>query len=92
MALSSLAVPTQCALIADVVSRKLWRFAIGYYNTRVYTGMMLISVGMGPVIRGEGFRVGFLLSGMAVVIVMFMSRFLYRRESASCLPQANIPS
>lgn len=69
-----------CALIADVVPREMRGLAMGCYNTSVYAGMMLCSVGMGMVIRGEGFRVGFFLSGAVGVIVLFLFRFLYRRQ------------
>jgi MFS family permease len=70
-----------CALIADVVPRELRGLAMGCYNTCVYTGMMLSSVGMGPIIGGEGFRVGFFLNGAAGLIVLVLFRFLYRRQN-----------
>ena len=69
-----------CALIADIVPREMRGLAMGCYNTSVYAGMMLCSVGMGMVIRGEGYRAGFFLSGMVVVSVLFLFRFLYRRQ------------
>jgi sugar phosphate permease len=56
---------------------------MGCYNTCVYAGMMLNSVVMGPVIRSEGFRVGFFLNGAAGVIVLFLFRFLYHRQPAA---------
>jgi MFS transporter, DHA1 family, multidrug resistance protein len=71
-----------CALIADVVPRSLRGLAMGSYNTSVYAGMMLSSVGMGQVIKGYGFRTGFLLSGVTVAVVMVLFRFLYRRGEA----------
>jgi hypothetical protein len=43
-------------------------------------GMMLSSVGMGPIIRSEGFRVGFFLNGATGVLVLVLFRFLYRRQ------------
>jgi MFS transporter, DHA1 family, multidrug resistance protein len=71
-----------CALIPDAVPRELRGLAMGCYNTCVYAGMMLSSVGMGTVISGEGFRVGFFLSGAAVVIAMLLFRLLYLRQPA----------
>jgi DHA1 family multidrug resistance protein-like MFS transporter len=72
-----------CAMIADVVPREMRGLAMGSYNTGVYAGMMLCSVGMGMVIKGEGFRVGFFLSGAVGVIVLFLFRLLYRRQPAA---------
>ena len=69
-----------CALIADVVPREMRGLAMGCYNTCVYAGMMLSSVGMGPIIRSEGFRVGFFLNGATGVMVLVLFRFLYRRQ------------
>jgi MFS family permease len=71
-----------CALIADVVPREMRGLAMGCYNTSIYAGMMLCSVGMGMVIREEGFRVGFFLSGAVVVMALVLFRCLYRREPA----------
>lgn len=72
-----------CALIVDVVPLEMRGLAMGCYNTCVYAGMMLSSIGMGPIITGEGFRVGFFLNGAAGVIVVFLFRFLYRRQDAA---------
>jgi predicted MFS family arabinose efflux permease len=59
---------------------------MGCYNTSVYAGMMLCSAGMGMIIRGEGFRAGFFLSGAVGVIGLFLFRFLYRRQpAAACI-------
>lgn len=75
-----------CALIADVVPREMRGLAMGCYNTSVYAGMMLCSAGMGMIIRGEGFRAGFFLSGAVGVIGLFLFRFLYRRQpAAACI-------
>lgn len=71
-----------CALIADVVPREMRGLTMGCCNARVYAGMMLCSVGMGMVIKGEGFRVGFFLSGAVGVIVLLLFRFLFRRQPA----------
>ena len=71
-----------CALIADVVPREQRGLAMGCYNTSVYFGMLLSSVGMGTVIKGAGFRIGFILSGLVVMAAMFLFRFLYRRHCA----------
>ena len=72
-----------CALIADVVPREMRGLAMGCYNTSVYSGMMLSSVGMGAVIRGEGFRFGFFLVGAVGVIVLFLFRFLFGSHTAT---------
>lgn len=76
-----------CALIADVVPREMRGLAMGCYNTSVYAGMMLCSVGMGMVIKGEGFRAGFFLSGAVGMIVLLLFRFLYRQPASviSCI-------
>ncbi len=68
-----------CALIVNIVPMDLLGLAMGCYNTCVYAGMMLSSVGMGPVIRKEGFRIGFFLIGAVGVAVLFLFRFLYCR-------------
>ncbi|HJV35547.1 MFS transporter [Geomonas sp.] len=68
------------ALIADVVPRSLRGLAMGCYNTCVYAGMMISSVGLGHVIRAWGFKTGFLVSGVAVGAVMVMFRGLYLRK------------
>jgi MFS family permease len=68
-----------CALIAEVVPRDMRGLAMGCYNTSVYAGMMLCSVCMGMVIKGEGFPVAFFLSGSVGMIVLFMFKYLYRR-------------
>ena len=70
-----------CALIVDIVPIELRGLAMGCYNTSVYAGMMLSSVGMGPVIRVRGFRVGFFLFGAVGVAVLFLFRFLYCRHN-----------
>ena len=72
-----------CTLIIDIVPMELRGLAMGCYNTCVYAGMMLSSVGMGPVIREEGFRVGFFLIGAVGVAVLFLFRFLYCRHNAT---------
>jgi MFS transporter, DHA1 family, multidrug resistance protein len=68
-----------CALIADSVPRELRGLAMGCYNTCVYAGMMICSIGMGGVIRARGYGFGFLVTGGAVLAVMLLFRFLYRR-------------
>ena len=72
-----------CALIVDIVPMKLRGLAMGCYNTSVYAGMTLSSVGMGPVIREEGFKTSFLLIGAVGVVVLFLFRFLYCRHNAT---------
>ncbi|MCM0083297.1 MFS transporter [Geomonas sp. Red32] len=69
------------ALIADVVARPLRGLAMGCYNTSVYAGMMVSSVGVGHVIRGYGFNAGFSLSAAAVAVVMLLFGFLYHRAA-----------
>jgi len=70
-----------CAMIADVVPREMRGLAMGCYSTCVYAGMMLCALCMGVVIKSEGFRVGFFLSGTTGVIVLILFRFLYRRHN-----------
>jgi MFS transporter, DHA1 family, multidrug resistance protein len=72
-----------CALIADVVSRELRGLAMGCYNTCIYAGMMLSSIGLGTVIRGAGFKVGFMLSGVVVVVAMVVFKILYKSQPKS---------
>lgn len=67
------------ALIADVVPRSLRGLAMGCYNTSVYAGMMMSSIGLGHVIRQWGFKTGFLVSGTAVAAVLVLFRGLYHR-------------
>jgi len=74
------AITVACALIADVVPRELRGLAMGCYNTSVYFGMMMSSVGMGSVIKVAGFKVGFFLSGVVVLAAMIIFRSLYRRQ------------
>jgi MFS family permease len=71
-----------CALIVEAVPREMRGLAMGCYNTCVYAGMLLCSVAIGPVIKGYGFRVAFYLTGATVGLVMFLFRFLYRRQPA----------
>jgi MFS transporter, DHA1 family, multidrug resistance protein len=77
-----------CALIADSVPRQLRGLAMGCYNTSVYAGMMLCSIFMGGVIRGKGYGFGFLMTGLAVLIVMLVFRFLYRRTATGGVADA----
>ncbi|HZV82641.1 MAG TPA: MFS transporter [Geobacteraceae bacterium] len=70
-----------CALIAEAVPREMRGLAMGCYNTSVYAGMMLCSVGMGAVIREEGFRSGFVLSGIAGVLALCLFTYLYRTDA-----------
>lgn len=70
------------ALIAEVVPREQRGLAMGCYNTCVYAGMMLCAAGMGPVIREEGFRVGFFLNGAVGVAVLLLFVTLYQRRPA----------
>jgi MFS family permease len=72
-----------CALIADAVPQKNRGLAVGCYNTCIYAGMMLSSVGMGPVIRAEGFRIAFIINGVVGVIALGLFRWLYQHRSIS---------
>jgi DHA1 family multidrug resistance protein-like MFS transporter len=77
-----------CAMIADVVPRELRGLAMGCYNTCIYAGMMLSSVGLGTIIRGAGFRAGFFLSGAIVLLAMLAFRLVYRSPDAlDCVPK-----
>jgi MFS transporter, DHA1 family, multidrug resistance protein len=72
-----------CALIADTVPRELRGIAMGCYNTGIYAGMMLSSLGMGVVVGSAGFRAGFILSGSVVGVAMLLFRFLHRPAAIS---------
>lgn len=72
-----------CAMIVDVVPREMRGLAMGCYNTSVYAGMMLCSVGMGPVIKAEGFKAAFFLSGVIGVVVLLLFMTMYRRQPAT---------
>ncbi len=69
-----------CALIAASVPPKMRGLAMGCYNTSVYAGMMLCSVGMGVVIRENGFRFAFFLCGLVIAGFVVLFRILYRQE------------
>lgn len=72
-----------CALIADAVPREMRGLAVGCYNTCIYAGMLLSSVGMGPVVKAEGFRVAFFINGAWGAIVLLMFMLIYRRQPAA---------
>jgi len=72
-----------CTLIADAVPKEKRGLAMGCYNTSIYIGMLLGSIGMAPIIRGEGFRIGFFLNGAVGVVVLVLFRYLYRRPLIS---------
>ena len=71
-----------CALIADAVPREMRGLAVGCYNTCIYAGMMLSSVGMGPVIRAGGFRIAFIVNGVVGMVVLILFSWLYHRQPA----------
>ncbi len=74
-----------CALIADVVPREMRGLAMGCYNTSVYAGMMLCSLGIGPIIKAHGFRPAFLVVGTGVVVtLLFFNRLYHRTASEAC--------
>jgi len=66
------------ALIADAVPRERRGVAMGCYNTSVYAGMMVSSLGVGSLIRVAGYAAGYLASGAAVGVVAVVARLLYR--------------
>lgn len=70
-----------CARIADLVPTKMRGLAVGCYNTCVYTGMMLSSVTMGPVIKLTGFAGAFVLNGIAGIAVLCLFIRLYRKNT-----------
>lgn len=69
-----------CALIVDAVPSRTRGLAMGCYNTSIYSGMMVCSLCMGPLIKQQGFRAGFFLSGSIVLAGAFMFRMLYNRQ------------
>ncbi len=70
-----------CTLIVDIVPMDLRGLAMGCYNTSVYAGMMLSSIGMGPVIREKGYRAGFFLIGAVAASTLILFRILYCRRT-----------
>lgn len=68
-----------CAMIADAVPRDTRGLAVGCYNTCIYAGMLLGSVGMGPLVRAFGFRTGFFLNGALGLLVLLLFKQLQRR-------------
>ena len=71
------------ALIADAVPRETRGLAMGCYNSCIYFGMMLSSLVIGPVIKGEGFGSGFIVTGATGIAVVILFKLLYRRQSPS---------
>jgi len=71
------------ALVVDAVPREMRGLALGCYNTSIYAGMMVSSIGMGAVIREAGFKTGYLLSGAVGLVVLLLFRRLYRRQRAA---------
>jgi len=69
-----------CAQIAELVPAEMRGLAVGCYNTCVYTGMMLSSVVMGPVIQETGFANAFLLNGAAGAVVLCLFIHLFRKK------------
>jgi sugar phosphate permease len=69
-----------CAQIAELVPAEMRGLAVGCYNTCVYTGMMLSSVAMGPVIQETGFANAFLLNGAAGAVVLCLFIHLFRKK------------
>jgi MFS family permease len=52
------------ALIAEIAEPHIRGIAMGGYNTCIYFGLMIGSIGLGPLIEGIGFGRGFLLTGL----------------------------
>lgn len=69
-----------CALISDSVPREMRGLSMGCYNTSVYAGMMFCSISIGIIIKSEGFRFAFLVSGAIGIIVLFLFKLLYHRD------------
>ncbi len=72
-----------CTLIVDIVPMDFRGLAMGCYNTSAYFGMMLSSIGLGAIIREEGFKVCFFLIGAVAVTAMFLFRILYYRHKGT---------
>ena len=70
-----------CALIADAVPNRMRGLAMGCYNTSVYLGMMLCSLGMGIVIREHGFQAGFFLTGSIILGSLILFGLVYGSET-----------
>ena len=66
-----------CTLIADAVPNRMRGLAMGCYNTCVYLGMMLCSVGMGIVIHEHGFRIAFFLTGAIILSSLILFGLVY---------------
>lgn len=69
-----------CARIADLVPTQMRGLAVGCYNTCVYTGMMLSSVTMGPVIKRIGYSGAFVLNSITGIVMLCLFIRLYRRN------------
>lgn len=74
------------ALVVDAVPREMRGLALGCYNTSVYAGMMVSSIGMGAVIKSAGFKVGYLLSGAIGLVVLLLFKRLYRGSTTKDTP------
>ena len=75
-----------CALIVDAVPAGMRGLAMGCYNTCVYLGMMSCAIGMGMVIRGSGFPLGFFLTGGVIFSTLVLFGVIYgpgRRQGSS---------
>lgn len=70
-----------CALIADAVPNRMRGLAMGCYNTCVYLGMMLCALGMGIVIREQGFQTGFFLTGGIICGSLIIFGLVYGSEN-----------
>jgi len=71
------------ALVAEVVSQEQRGLAMGLYNSCIYLGMMLSSASMGGIIRGIGFKNGFILAGAISLALTLLFFVLYRTVSDS---------
>jgi DHA1 family multidrug resistance protein-like MFS transporter len=72
-----------CTLIVDIVPMEFRGLAMGCYNTSAYVGMMLSSIGLGAIIREEGYRICFFLIGAVAVASLFLFRILYSRHKGT---------
>lgn len=67
------------ALIAEVVPAESRGVAMGGYNTCIYFGMMLSSVGMGSIIPVIGFANGFYLTALLNAAAIGLFAILFKR-------------
>lgn len=67
------------ALIADIVPHELRGLAMGGYNSCIYLGMMASATSMGALIARYGFKSGFLVAGVATLVLTLLFQKIYRK-------------